>query len=35
MGHNALSTWRGDADGQESWVDPGRPEQGIPFTRED
>jgi hypothetical protein len=35
MGHNALSTWRSDADGQESWVDPGRPEQGIPFTRED
>jgi hypothetical protein len=35
MAHGALNDWRRDADGNEHWVDPGRPEQGIPLTRRD
>lgn len=32
-GLNGIEAWRRDADGKEPWVDPGRPEQGVPFTR--
>lgn len=35
MGHDAINAWQRDAVGSEPWVDPGRPEQGIPFTRRD
>jgi hypothetical protein len=32
-GRYAISVWKGDAEGKEPWPDPGRPEQGVPFTR--
>ncbi len=32
-GHNVISVWQSDAQGKEPWRDPGRPEQGVPFTR--
>src|SRR5664280_1328746 len=35
MGRNAIEAWQRDADGKQPWVDPGRPEQGAPFTRRD
>jgi len=35
MGRHAIETWQADADGKPPWVDPGRPEQGTPFTRRD
>jgi hypothetical protein len=35
MGRHAVEIWRADADGKQPWVDPGRPEQGTPFTRRD
>ena len=34
-GLNGVEAWQRDADGNEPWVDPGRLEQGIPFTRRD
>ena len=35
VGHDAINAWQRDADGNEPWVDPGRSEQGAPFTRRD
>jgi hypothetical protein len=35
MGHNAISVWQHDSEGNSPWVDPGRHEQGVPFTRRD
>lgn len=34
-GLNGIEAWQRDADRNEPWVDPGWPEQGIPFTRRD
>jgi len=34
-GRDAISIWQSDAVGNEPWQDPGRPEQGVPFTRRD
>jgi len=35
MGRNAIETWQRDAEGKPPWLDPGRPEQGTPFTQSD
>ena len=32
-GRHAISVWRSGAEGKEPWLDPGRPERGVPFTR--
>jgi len=35
MGHHAIQTWQRDAEGKKPWLDPGRPQQGVAFTRRD
>jgi hypothetical protein len=35
MGYHAINAWQHDADGNDPWEDPGRPEQGMPFIRRD
>jgi hypothetical protein len=35
MGYDAITAWQHDADGHVPWVDPGRPEQGVPLKRRD
>jgi hypothetical protein len=33
IGHNAISIWQLDSEGKGPWADPGRPQQGVAFTR--
>jgi len=35
IGRDGIDTWRQHAEGKEPWSDPGRPAQGVVFTRRD